>query len=123
MDSTREGYDYIQIHRNRLGYDESIALNEHQWIKIAAALADDLALTIKGLASYKDVIDALGCERNALLDAENLCNRDNCGYINEYKAKLDQRVEQVEALVHLIENIGDKTEQEIHRIVWRILNK
>ena len=117
MDSARIGYDYIQIHKDRLGIDPSIILNEQQWMQVAHALADDLALTIKRLDSANQAIGALLAENASLRDNKALCDRDKCGYINEYKEMLRSKNNRIEALEYLLKDIGDMTIEEITNAV------
>ena len=141
MDATRVGYDYIQIHRDRLGYNQSTALNEHQWIQIAAALADDLALVVKRLDNARTIIEAITLENISLKENDALCSVDRCGYIKEYKKKLEvesdalaevinrcnhrqEKIDalqaEVRALEHLLKDIGDMTVEEIANAVANV---
>jgi len=102
MDATRTGKDYIAIHKTKLTkntdyYDSSTpAIEAEFWHKIAVSLADDLALVVTRLDDTNKVVTAISLENLALKDEDSQCNRDNCGYINEYKSKLDEKSQQLD---------------------------
>ena len=85
-----------------------------QWVAIAKSLAFDLSVAETALGHAVTVIQALKTENDSLKENEALCNRDKCGYINEYKALLKQKNETLDRLNDML-NRRDERIRELEK--------